>query len=353
MDSAQCAHFGVCSGCQLQQLSYPEQIAHKQSQFEAILAASSLRPEFFDDAVAAQAWHYRHRARLGVRYENDTVAIGFRGGKRRRELINLETCPVLPERVSELLPLLRSLIENLDEPASVAQLDVAVVAEEMALTPQYRFPLTDKDRAKLDDFFATQKLSLGEELSYTLEQWDLRLSFHLSEFTQINPYVNELMIKKVLSCLEVRPDERIADLFCGNGNFSLPLAREGARVVGFEGSQRQVQYAEQNAEQNNLAERAQFKYWDLSQASQALRRELETFDKLLIDPPRSGAPAVVASLFDESPRRIVYVSCSPESLAHDATVLVQKHGYQYRSATLVDMFPHTKHIESISLFGRD
>jgi len=270
---------------------------------------------------------------------------------------------VLPERISALIPELRNLVELLSVRERLPQIELAVGDNATALVFRHLQPLDDADRPLLKDFSEKHGIHVwlqpggpesaqpfhpaASELYYELPQFGVRIRFRPTDFTQVNHAMNRVLVSRALRLLEPQPGERIADLFCGLGNFSLPLARSGAEVIGFEGSAELVQRARQNAAANGLV--AQFEVMNLFQPN--LDR-YGPFDKMLLDPPREGAIEIVKALPEDWPRRIVYVSCDPATVARDAGVLVHTKGFRLAAAGVVNMFPHTAHVESIALFER-
>ena len=362
-----CPYFGVCGGCATQHVDARTQVAAKQRGLEDNLArigkveADSMLPPIY-----GEEWGYRHRARLSVRFVEGKggALVGFRE-KKSTYVADMRSCEVLPPRISSLIVPLRILIGNLSIRDRVPQVEIAVGDAATVLLFRHLLPFSDADHALLRNFADKQAVhvwlqSAGPEtvapfhpdvrdaLFYDLPEFGVRIAFQPSDFTQVNPAVNRLLVSRALRLLDPRPGERVADLFCGIGNFSLPLATRGADVIGFEGSALLVERARQNAAANDLV--AQFEVADLFQPNLAA---FGRFDKFLIDPPREGAISLVHSLPDDWPRRIVYVSCDPATLARDADVLVHNKGFRLSSAGVVNMFPHTAHVESIALFERD
>ncbi len=370
MDAILCLHFGQCGGCTLQDLSYTDQLGRKTEQLRSILdERGGVLPAAFGAALQARPWAYRHRARLTVwQQDSGEIQIGFRHRHKKRVLVDMVECPVLPARFTQLLTPLKELLAELSEQRAVSQLELAATEQELALVFRVMKTLSSADIERLLEFERCHGLRIylqrgnmesiellnAEQknlLEYQLSS-GIGLRFHPMDFTQVNPAVNRLLVEHVIEELRPKDGDKIADLFCGIGNFSLPLAQQGGHVTGMEFAANQVERATENAQHNQLSHRVEFVRRDLSKASQALGNELALFDKILLDPPRSGAPAVVASLKKERPRQIVYVSCNPETLAQDAHMLVNKHGFHFRKCTLVDMFPHTDHMESVSVFER-
>jgi len=360
-----CPHFGVCGGCSLQHTDARTQMAAKQRWLEENLGRiGKVEPETMLPIVYGEDWHYRRRARLGARYvpKKGGAMVGFRE-KRSSYITDMRECHVLPRAISDLILPLRSLVEALSIRARLPQIEVAAGDNATVLVIRHLDPLTDEDRSRLRSFAQTHSVNLWlqpggpesahpfhpdeSELHYELPEFGLKLRFKPTEFTQVNHGVNRILVARAVRLLDPQPGERIADLFCGLGNFSLPLATRGAQVIGFEGSSELVERARRNAALNGLA--VQFEVMNL------VRPNLDPyapFDKLLIDPPREGAVEIVKALPAAWPRRIVYVSCDPATLARDASVLVHAKGFRLAAAGVVNMFPHTAHVESIALFER-
>lgn len=381
--SAQCPHFGVCGGCAMQHLNVVGQTAAKQRVLEdALWHVGRLRPEMVYPAIAGPSWGYRYRARLSVRVvaKKGGVLVGFHE-KRSSYVAVMDSCEILPRNVSAMIPALKTMIAGMSTPDRLPQIEVSVGATQAgiqtALVLRHLEPLTPADLAVLRAFADTHKVVWylqvkGPEtarlfypedappLAYGLPEFDLTLRFSPTEFTQVNHGVNQMLVRRAMHLLAPQPEERIADLFCGLGNFSLPIARSGAYVVGIEGSKSLVERATQNAELNGLSARSEFHVANLFEVTPdtyaALAKGGRAYDKLLIDPPRDGALELVKSLpaagEPEAPQRIVYVSCSPATLARDAAILVHEKGYRLRGAGIACMFPHTSHVESIALFER-
>ena len=360
-----CPHFGVCGGCVLQHAEPALQLAEKQrGLIENLARIGKVQPETELPPVAAEPWGYRHRARLSVRRveRRGGVLVGFRE-RRSTHVAEMRECHVLPESISQLIPELRLLVESLSIRDRLPQIEVAVGDNATALVFRHLQPLTEEDLSLVKTFAERHGVHAwlqpkgpdsahpyhpaASELWYELPEFDVRLCFRPTDFTQVNHAVNRLLVSQALRLLEPQPGERIADLFCGLGNFSLPLARCGAQVIGFEGSAQLIERARQNAKANGLV--AQFEVIDLFKESFL---PWGPFGKVLIDPPREGAIELVRSLPQEWPRRVVYVSCDPATLARDAGVLANVKGFRLVAAGVVDMFPHTAHVESVALFER-
>lgn len=362
-----CPHFGVCGGCATQHVDGRTQVAAKQRGLEDNLARiGKVRAESMLLPIYGEEWGYRHRARLSVRYVDSRGAalVGFRE-RKSTHVADMQSCEVLPPPVSALIPELRTLISKLSIRDRVPQVEIAAGDTATVLLFRHLLSFTAEDEALLREFADANRVrvwlqpegpdsvrpfhpAVHEDLYYSLPEFGLKISFQPQDFTQVNPAVNRLLVSRAVRLLDPRPGERIADLFCGIGNFSLPLASHGAQVIGFEGSAPLVERARQNAAANKLV--VQFEVADL------FKPNLDPwgpFDKFLLDPPREGAISLVHSLPDAWPRRIVYVSCDPATLARDADVLVHAKGFRLSCAGVVNMFPHTAHVESIALFERD
>jgi 23S rRNA (uracil1939-C5)-methyltransferase len=360
-----CPHFGVCGGCVLQHADPALQLAEKaRGLVENLARIGKVAPERLLPAIAGGPWGYRHRARLSVRRvaKKGGVLVGFRE-RRSTHVADMRECHVLPDGVSRLIVPLRDLIERLSIHERLPQVEVAVGDNATVLVFRHLLPLTDQDKQLLREFSERNGIHAwlqpkgpdtaqpfhpeASELYYELPEFGVRLGFRPTDFTQVNHEVNRLLVSQAVRLLDPQPGERIADLFCGLGNFSLPIARRGAEVIGFEGSAGLIERARQNASRNGVV--AQFEVRDLFKESVSA---FGPFEKLLIDPPREGAIALVRSLPPDWPRRIVYVSCDPATLARDAGVLVHVKGFALRAAGVVDMFPHTAHVESLAIFEK-
>lgn len=367
-----CRYFGTCGGCSLQHIEADAQVAFKQRVLEEQLQRiGRVRADVILSPVYGPLWDYRYRARFSVRHvaKKGGVLIGFHE-KRSTFVADMTGCEVLPDRVAKLLMPLRELVTALTIRARIPQIEVALGEDAtVVLVIRNLDPLTPDDEQLLEDFATAHAVHLYLQpqgpksihplsprhtavLSYALPEFDVVMPFNPAEFTQVNPQINRVLVRRAVELLTPKAGERILDLFCGLGNFSLPLARRGALVHGVEGEQSWVERARENAELNGLAERTKFERRDLFKVDQAGLASLGYFDKWLIDPPRDGAIEVVKSLPQDAPLSIVYVSCNPATLARDASVLVHSHGYRLRCAGVMNMFPHTSHVESIALFDR-
>lgn len=367
-----CPHFELCGGCSMQHLDHDAQVAVKQRVLEDNLRhIGRVAPEQFYSPIYGQPWGYRHRARLSVRMveRKGGVLVGFHE-KKSSFIADLNSCAILPPHVSALILPLRQLFSGLSIRDRIPQVEVAVGAQCTVLVLRILAPLTAVDEEKLAAFVRQHGLVLylqpkgpeslhrfppgaAQDLTYELPEFGVVMHFSPTEFTQVNPAINQVLVRRAMNLLAPAPGERIADMFCGLGNFTLPIARSGAQVVGVEGLKALTRRGEQNAATNGLADRVSFGVANLFECTPESLAALGHFDKMLIDPPREGAIELVKSLGDDGPRRIVYVSCNPSTLARDAAVLCHQKGYRFRGAGVVNMFPHTSHVESIALFERD
>ena len=366
-----CPHFGVCGGCSMQHLEPAAQAAAKQRILEdAFWHIARLRPETVLPPIVGPSWGYRRRARLTVRLvpKKGGVLVGFHE-KRSSYVAVMDSCAVLPAPVSALLPKLKELVGALSIADRLPQVEVAVGDTPAALVFRILEPLTSADEERLRAFADRHGVHVylqtgGPDTAtifhppqvpwpaYRLPEFDVEVRFQPTDFTQVNHDLNRVLVRRALGLLNVQPGERIADMFCGLGNFTLPLARLGATVVGVEGSAPLIARAKENAVANGLAERIDYHVANLFEVTPERLAGWGRFDKMLIDPPREGAVELVKSLGDDAPPRIVYVSCNPATLARDAAVFVHEKGYRLVAAGIANMFPHTSHVESIALFER-
>lgn len=367
-----CPHFGICGGCAMQHMEPSAQVAAKQRVLEdGLWHIGRVRPERILPPIFGEPWGYRHRARLAVRKveRKGGVLIGFHE-KRSSYIADMTTCAILPPHVSDMLIPLRELIGALSVVERMPQLELAVGEHCTALVLRILQPLTAADEKMLRAFADRHQVVFylqpkgpdtayrfypedAPRLSYALPEFALELDFRPTDFTQVNHAVNRILVRRALSLLDPQPGERIADMFCGLGNFTLPIARSGASVVGIEGSPALVKRGRESAVANGLSERVEFGVANLFESTEASLEKLGRFDKMLIDPPREGALELVKALGANAPGRIVYVSCNPSTLARDAAIMVSIKGYRFAAAGVVNMFPHTAHVESIAVFERD
>ena len=365
-----CPHYGVCGGCAMQHMDPSAQVAAKQRVLEdSLWHIGRHRPQTMLPPIHAIPWGYRHRARLGVRkIPSKGVLIGFHEW-RSSYIADLRSCDILPPHVSALIEPLRTLVDRLSIGDRLPQIELAVGEECTALVLRVLASLSKADEALLRTFADTHGIVFylqpkgpdsayrfyplpGPKLAYDLPEFDVSLEFRPTDFTQVNHAVNRVLVRRALRLLDPQPGERIADMFCGLGNFTLPIARSGAQVVGIEGSPALVERGRQSARSNGLGDRIEFGVANLFECTPESLARLGRFDKMLIDPPREGAVELVKALGEDAPSRLVYVSCNPATLARDAAVLVTLKGYRFVAAGAVNMFPHTAHVESIAVFER-
>ena len=366
-----CRYFGTCGGCSMQHLDAKAQVAAKQRILEGNLwHIGKVKAELLLPAIYGPSWEYRQRARLAARYvaKKGGALVGFHE-KRSSFVADMQSCEILPRRISELLKPLRELIASLSLRDRIPQLELAIGEAVDVLVLRVLDELNNGDKELLKTFADRHRVQFylqpgGPEsahafypenmpgLYYTLPEFNLTMAFHPTEYTQVNHAMNRMLVRRAMQLLDPRPGERIADLFCGLGNFTLPAARSGAVVTGIEGDLELARRAAENAARNGLLETTDFHIANLFEVTEASMASYGRFDKMLLDPPRDGAVAVVKVLGDSAPSRIVYVSCNPATLARDAAVLVHAKNYQLKAAGVVNMFPHTSHIESIALFER-
>ena len=389
-----CAHFGLhggaCGGCKMQHVHAAAQVAIKQRVLEDNLwHLGKVKPDRMLRAIEGPAWHYRHRARLSVRYvaKKNDVLIGFHE-RKSRYVADMQQCPVLPKHMNALLQPLRALFMGLDAREQCPQIEMAVGERITALVLRHLVPLSAADVQALRTFAQEHSERLNteiewwlqpkgpetvhlldpnkpSELAYDLPEFGVHMPFKPTDFTQVNPHINQVLVSRALRSLDVSQDERVIDWFCGLGNFTLPLATQAAQVLGIEGSEVLVQRAKDNwlafSQARAGVAPADFAARNLFEMTGSDVVAYGPADKWLVDPPREGAFALAKALADlhqnpelrgqwTPPKRIVYVSCNPATLARDAGLLVHQAGYVCQSAGAVNMFPHTAHVESMAVF---
>ncbi|MGC4365906.1 23S rRNA (uracil(1939)-C(5))-methyltransferase RlmD [Hydrogenophaga sp. R2] len=385
-----CPHFGLhagaCGGCKMQHLHESAQVAIKQRVLEdnlwhlgKVKAETLLRP------IEGPAWGYRYRARLSVRHvhKKGEVLIGFHE-RKSRYVADMQVCHVLPPHVSAMLMPLRDLIFGMDARETCPQIELACGDEVTALVLRHLEPLTEADLGRLRAFAAAQGVQWwlqakgpdtvklldegGPQLSYSLPEFGITMPFKPTDFTQVNPQINRVLVGRALRLLDAQPTERVIDWFCGLGNFTLPIATQAGEVLGIEGSEALVKRSHENLAFNQTGRArplapTRFVARNLFEMTPELLVADGVADKWLVDPPREGAFALAKALADlhqepqraggwTPPRRIVYVSCNPATLARDAGLLVHQAGYRCVAAGAVNMFPHTAHVESMAVFER-
>ncbi len=364
-----CPHYGICGGCSFQHASEALQLEHKQGVLlELLRHQGDLSPRRVADPIRSPQWGYRRKARLGVKYvtKKGGVLVGFRE-RAKPYVAECHQCDILDTRVSTAIPALRSLIDGLSIRDRLPQIEVAVSDTQVALVLRHLSPLTAEDHAALVDYAARSGFVLllqpggydtvqtldGQPpapLSYTVE--NETIAFLPTDFTQVNAHINHQMVARALLHLELCPTDRVVDLFCGVGNFTLPIARRAGQVTGIEGEAGLVARAQANAVRNNLTN-LEFACANLEDPVAVGALSLASADKILLDPPRAGALTLLEGLKFDQCQRMVYVSCSPVTFARDAAVLVARHGFTLIETGILDMFPNTAHVESLSLFVRE
>jgi 23S rRNA (uracil1939-C5)-methyltransferase len=364
-----CPHFGQCGGCSLQHLTGTRQIESKQNTLlQNLERIGKVVPAEIWNPLTGPSWHYRRKARLSVRYvhKKERVLVGFRE-RYGRFVADMQECHVLDSRIAEQLSGLSQLIFSMDARSSIPQLEVACGDDCCALIFRHMEPLSEGDLEKLRSFARDTGIAVllqpkgpatihclepeSLDLSFRIPDYKLDMVFEPSDFVQVNAEINFKMIARVMELLDPGFDDRVLDLFCGLGNFTLPIATRAFEVVGIEGESELVSRAEANAARNNIVN-ARFFAADLNQDPSTAAWLRVPYDKVLLDPPRSGAEFILPHIAASGADRVVYVSCHPASLARDAGILVQQFGFRLLGAGVMDMFPHTGHVESIALFER-
>ena len=376
-----CPHFGVCGGCRMQHLHPAAQVATKQRALEdALWHLGKVRPERVLRPLEGPSWNYRQRARLSVRHvvKKGTVLVGFH--ERKSSFVaDIRSCDVLPRHVSDLLLPLRALVAGMEARDRLPQIELAAGDAVTVLVLRHLEPLSAADLELLRSFAQAHGVQWwlqpkgpdtahaldpgGAPLDYELPEFGLRMPFRPTDFTQVNQAINQALVSRAVRLLDPQRDERVIDWFCGLGNFSLPLATRAREVLGVEGSPALLERAGQAAVRNGLEDRASFTARNLFEMTADELRAFGSAERWLIDPPREGAFAIAKALADAveegaaaspwaPPRRIVYVSCNPATLARDAGLLVHRAGYRCTAAGVVNMFPHTAHVESLAVFDK-
>jgi 23S rRNA (uracil1939-C5)-methyltransferase len=375
-----CPHFGTCGGCNMQHLHIGAQVAIRQRSVEdALWHIGKVRSSRILRPIEGPTWGYRFRGRMSVRFvaKKGKVLVGFH--ERRSSFVaDMDSCEILPPGLSALLVPLRELIFGMDERERLPQIEFAVGDHTVALVLRHLRPLGAADLERLRVFglehrvqwwlqpqgpASAHQLDESENpLAYALPEFGVTIAFSPTDFTQVNPQINRVLVGSAVRLLDANPRDRVIDWFCGLGNFTLPIATMAGEVLGLEGSEALVHRARENAVRNKLAARATFQARDLSDLTPAALTTLGPADRWLVDPPREGALAPVQALADlvvgcassaVAPRKIVYISCNPSTLARDAGLLVHRAGYRCSAVRAINMFPHTAHVESMAVFDRD
>lgn len=383
-----CAHFGICGGCALQHLAPESQLATKQLELRDNLErVAQVMPDTWLEPLRGPVWNYRRRARLGAKYvtKKGRVVVGFRE-RLAPYVAALDRCEVLAAPADALITPLSEMLTGLSIRERLPQIEVAVADNAVAMVLRVLSPPTPADLSKMREFERSHGVRLylqpagldsvarltqepgGQKaeapppaeppLTYRLAKFDINLEFTPTDFIQINAPINEALVSRAIELLEPEPTDSVLDLFCGLGNFTLPLARRAGRVVGVEGDRELVKRARDNARRNGI-ETAEFHVADLFQVPGdtpatappwAHPSSGPRYSHILLDPPRAGAREMLSTVARLGPKRVLYISCHPGSLARDIGMLVHQYGFRLRAAGVLDMFPHTTHVESLALF---
>lgn len=369
-----CAVFGDCGGCVMQHLDEKIQIQYKQQQLlENFKKIGDVQPEALLEPMTGEHWGYRRRARLGAKFvpKKGGMIVGFR--ERNTSYIQpTDKCEVLYPEVSALFPDLRSTLEQTSCNDKIPQVEISVADNAIVMIVRHLETFVQNDLDLLTDFAKRNEVQVflqpgnlksvhalypakPDALYYDFPEFDIRVEFLPTDFIQVNGGINQQLVAKAIELLNVQDDDRVLDLFCGVGNFTLPLARRSNHVIGVEGDQALVNRAIHNKQLNNL-DNVDFHFGDLFKEDMSSNSHgdwlEQKFDKILLDPPRSGAAEMIKRLPEFGASKVVYVSCGPATLARDAGVMVNEHGYRMTYAGVIDMFPHTAHVESIAVFEK-
>ncbi len=367
-----CAHVDFCGGCAFQHMHIDAQRVFKQHQLIENLrriGQLDIDHEQLDEPLIAEDWQYRRKARLSVRYvhKKQRVLVGFRE-RRGNFVADCKECHVLRPEVAAQLPRMAELVESLSIKDKIAQFEVACDDNSAALVVRHLEPLNDADLQQLQAFHIETDIAVylqpkgpdsihrlapeQHQLSYAIDDGHIHIDFEPSDFIQVNGNLNQRMVAQAMDWLQLDANDRVLDLFCGLGNFSLPMARRAASVTAVEGADELVQRAKVNAVNNHLSN-VEFYVADLSRQPENVSWLNQHYDCVLLDPPRSGAEACLPFIANSSARTVLYVSCQPASLARDLGILVNTHGFKLDRIGIMDMFPHTAHLETMALLSRD
>ena len=365
----ECPHFGVCGGCALQHLTPAAQLEFKQTQLlENLARIGEVTPREILPPLAGPTWAYRRRARLGVKYvsKKGRVLVGFRE-RAVPYIADLHECRILAPPAGELIDPLAALVQSLSIADRLPQIEVAVAENGCALVLRVLAAPSRLDLERLAQFERERMVRIylqpggldtvapltrdGPELRFSLPEFGVELEFLPTDFVQVNAELNARMVARAVEQLKLAPADQVLDLFCGIGNFSLPVARHAGRVVGVEGDGALVGRARHNAELNRIPN-AEFHAADLTTPCDGLPWAVRRYDRVLIDPPRAGAEEILPLIARCDASCVVYISCHAGSLARDAGILVRDHGFELASAGVMDMFPHTTHVEAMAVFVR-
>lgn len=367
----ECAHFNMCGGCSLQHMNYDSQIQLKQKTLlDQLNHFGKVTPEEILPPLSGNPWGYRRKARLGVRYikNKEKLLVGFRE-KLSNKLADIQSCPVLHPHVGKNIQNLAELIASLTAYDHVPQIEVAVGDKETALVIRHLIALSAEDVQKLMQFGEKHHFQIylqpnapgklqkiwpqdnNDKLSYSLQSHNLTMQFHPLDFIQVNGEMNQLMLDRAIELLDLQQNDSVLDLFCGLGNFTLPIARKTQHVTGVEGGHEMVIRAQENAAFNSI-KNVEFHAANLAEPSDSVTWMKKKYDKILLDPPRTGAKEIIEFFPKLGAKRIVYVSCNPATLARDAGILVYNQGYKLKKVGVINMFPHTSHIEAVAVFEK-
>lgn len=367
-----CPHYQMCGGCSLQHMNEEEQIHFKQEQLLDLLSRfGHTSPQTVLPPLTSNHWNYRNKARLSVRFveKKQSALVGFRERNNPRYITEISQCPVLNAKLDADIIHLRELIDAMVDKHCIAQIEVAAGDNEIALIFRNLTPLNPNDELRIKQFAEQYQYKIflqpggpdtvqlyypensSEYLTYELPDYQIIFRFHPTDFTQVNAPLNRKMVALALELMDLKSSDKVLDLFCGLGNFSLPMAKQCTKIIGVEGSKTMVDRAYMNAKANNLSN-VEFYAANLDDVMEVNNLMQQSVNKVLIDPPRSGALEIVKQIDSINPERIVYVSCNPVTLARDTDILVNQKGYVLLKAGVMDMFPHTAHVESIALFEK-
>lgn len=373
----ECPNFGKCGGCSLQHIEFNTQVEYKQQVLiDNLKHIGRVSADNILEPVFGVPWNYRHRARLSSRYvrKKESALVGFRE-KGTSYVTEMSECLILPKFISDLIPSLRNLLSSLSIREYIPQIEVAIGANVIVLVFRVMENLVMNDEELIKNFVNTHSTIINPiqiwlqpkgidscypfypaevpRLDYKINDFNLTMPYYPTEFTQVNPYINSQMIKMAIELLKPTDKDTVFDFFCGIGNFTLPIATMAGKVIGIEGNEQLVSRAISNAKHNRLEHKATYIATNLAKIDENWLESLGHADKWLIDPARDGAAILVQSINKKTaPSKIVYVSCNPATLARDADTLVNIHGYKLSHAGVINMFPHTSHIESIAVFDR-
>lgn len=365
--SPQCPHFTICGGCSLQHMSPTYQQEFKLNTVLSSLAHHHLTPHEILPTLTGPTSGYRRKARMGVKfiYKKNKIMVGFR--ERNSGLIaDINSCHVLDERIGLRITALKAFIHTLESRDQIPQIEIAATDDVIALVIRHMIPLSDSDLEAIKNFAKHESFQIylqpngldsisllvgdSEELHYQLPQFNLTFSFHPAQFTQINHTINQQMVSQAIALLNLQPTDQVLDLFCGIGNFTLAASRQAQKVTGVEGDASAILQAQKNAVQNNI-HNTEFHVANLFEACHELAWARAHYDKIILDPPRSGAEEIIKLMHFWNPKAILYVSCNPATFVRDAALLKEKN-YHLNKFSMMDMFPHTQHAEVMGLFIR-